>query len=137
MVTPLPGSYAFSPAFQKPVNVPPSVPGQNFTGIPTQHGNAVLPLRQFSPPWKSQKLGTTSLYINDYGCLLTDWAMLLNYWGAKTNGFYRNPFQLNSDFVSYKKLDGTNGQVTIPKEIFFRESRRNTLRVLLICIFTS
>ena len=113
-VTPFPGSFAFSPAWNT-VSVPPSATGQNFTGIPTQYGNAVIPLRQFSPPWGTLSYDSIPYTITAKGCLLTDLAMLINYWGAKTNGFSTNPQTLNNWLLNHQGYDTGGGiSYTLP-----------------------
>jgi hypothetical protein len=105
-VTPLPAkstfasdSYAYSPAWIQ-VKASPSAINQNFTGIPIQDSIAVRPLRQVDLPWGNQHLDSTTVPIADWGCLLTDWTMILDYFGLY-NGFQPDPLTFNTWLTSH------------------------------------
>jgi GH25 family lysozyme M1 (1,4-beta-N-acetylmuramidase) len=55
----------------------------------------IKPMSQKDPKWAGDKLGTSSVTIGAYGCLITSVAMICNYYGKETD-----PGKINRDLIS-------------------------------------
>lgn len=109
-VRPFTSAYAFAPAWRDRVNVPPSVTGQDFVGTPTlaNYRVDVTPLWQDMPPWRGSSYDSYGT-IGGYGCLLTDYTMIINHFGQQSSShFQTNPIAVNN----YLTSPGVYGYVT-------------------------
>jgi len=61
------------------------------------------PLSQKDTRWSNEKLGTSSVTIGAYGCLLTSVAMVCNYFGKNTD-----PSKLNKDLIEVNGYESGN-----------------------------
>ncbi len=115
-VRPFTSAYAFTPAWKDKLVVPVGAAGQDFTGTPTlpNYSVDVTPLWQDMPPWGNQDYDSFGT-IGGYGCLLTDYTMLINFFGQlSTSHFETDPLTLNTWLMTpaangYSKNPGEAG----------------------------